>query len=78
MFPYLKCYLHRNSPESSILTELTQFTVIIILTSIGSLLDIGFSRKRRHSTVHEDCYKRQRTECNSWVADLLEDEAVYR
>ena len=43
-----------------------------------SFLDIGFSRKRRHSTVHEDCYKRQRTECISWVADLLEDEAVYR
>ena len=43
-----------------------------------SLLDIGFSRKRRHSTVHEECSKRQRTECISWVADLLEDEADYR
>ena len=43
-----------------------------------SLLDIGISRKRRHSTVHEECSKRQRSECISWVADLLEDEADYR
>ena len=43
-----------------------------------SLLDIGISRKRRHSTVHEEFSKRQRIECFSWVADLLEDEADYR
>ena len=43
-----------------------------------SLIDIGISRKRRHSTVHEECSKRRRTECIRWVADLLEDEADYR